>query len=154
MVFSWQLAVGKKQLTIQVSRFQFKPMIKILSAEQLREVDRYTIGHKPIKSSDLMECASIAFCDELVKMVHEDSTLYIFCGPGNNGGDGLAIARIAEETFNKIYVFILSSEKYSDNFEKMLRRLKKWGDSKIRYIESESDFPAIEKKKKEDESKE
>src|SRR5881227_1585793 len=129
-------------------------MIKILSAEQLREADHYTIEHEPIKSSDLIECAAKAFCEQLVKLVHENSTLYIFCGPGNNGGDGLAIARIAEETFSKIHVFILSSEKYSDDFEKMLRRLKKWSDSKIKYIESENDFPAIEKKKKEDESKE
>ncbi|HYV92110.1 MAG TPA: NAD(P)H-hydrate dehydratase [Chitinophagales bacterium] len=129
-------------------------MIKILSAEQIREADRYTIEHEPIKSTDLMECAARAFCTELVKLVHEDSILYVFCGPGNNGGDGLAIARIAEETFNKIHVFILSSEKYSDDFEKMLKRLKKWSDSKIRYIETENDFPSIEKKKKNDGPKE
>lgn len=132
-------------------------MIKILSADQIRKADQYTIEHESIRSCDLMERAAKAFCRALGKLIDEDAVLYIFCGPGNNGGDGLAIARIAEETYSRVYVFILSSpkesvrtEKYSDDFLKMLKRLKKWSDSRIRYIESESGFPAIQKKQKKD----
>lgn len=125
-------------------------MIKILSAEQIREADRYTIERELIRSCDLMERAAKAFCQKLGKLIDENAVLYIFCGPGNNGGDGLAIARIAEETYGKVHVFILPSQKYSDDFLKMLKRLKKWSDSRIRYIETENDFPAIEKKPKKD----
>ena len=123
-------------------------MIKILSAEQIRATDQYTIERRLIRSSDLMEYAAKAFCKTLGKLIDEDAVLYIFCGPGNNGGDGLAIAAIAEETYSKVHVYILASEKYSDDFLKMLKRLKKWSDSKIRYIESENDFPDIQKKQK------
>ena len=86
-------------------------MIKILSSEQIRAADQWTIERELIRSCDLMERAAKAFCRELEKLVDEEAVLYIFCGPGNNGGDGLAIARIAEETYSKVHVFILSSEK-------------------------------------------
>ncbi|MCY7408808.1 MAG: NAD(P)H-hydrate dehydratase [Chitinophagales bacterium] len=123
-------------------------MLPILTSQQIRNADQYTIEHEPIKSSDLMEYAAKEFCNELEQLSDKDAALYIFCGPGNNGGDGLAIARIAEESFRKVSIFILASQKYSDDFEKMLKRQKKWGDSKLRYIENEKDFPSFQSKEK------
>ncbi|MCG8311295.1 MAG: NAD(P)H-hydrate dehydratase [Cytophagales bacterium] len=68
--------------------------MKILSAEQIREADKYTIENEPIKSIDLMERASRAFVLWFESNFNRDRNVYIFCGTGNNGGDGMAIGRI------------------------------------------------------------
>lgn len=69
-------------------------MMKILSVAQIRELDRYTIEHKPITSIDLMERACQAFVDWFVTRFYPDKSVLIVCGTGNNGGDGLGIARL------------------------------------------------------------
>jgi NAD(P)H-hydrate epimerase len=69
-------------------------MQKILSVSQIRSADQYTIRNEPITSIDLMERASLAFVDEFVKHVLPEQYISLICGPGNNGGDGLAIARL------------------------------------------------------------
>ncbi len=71
--------------------------MKLLSSQQLQETDAYTIRHEPIASIDLMERASIAFVEAFLKQIQavdHDAHVSIFCGTGNNGGDGLAIARL------------------------------------------------------------
>ena len=67
--------------------------MKILSADQTREADRVTIESEPIASIDLMERAAKAVVDRLQIVFEDDISFVIFCGKGNNGGDGLAIAR-------------------------------------------------------------
>lgn len=68
---------------------------KILTAEQTRAADAYTIANEPIRSIDLMERASLAFVEYLrEELALEKHKIVILCGTGNNGGDGLAIARI------------------------------------------------------------
>jgi hydroxyethylthiazole kinase-like uncharacterized protein yjeF len=68
--------------------------MKIFSAAQIREADEFTIEHEPIKSINLMERASRAFADWFEVNFDKSRCVYIFCGTGNNGGDGLAIARM------------------------------------------------------------
>ena len=68
--------------------------MKIFSTSLTRELDNYTIENEPINSIDLMERASIEFVKLLKKEVSSQQRVYIFAGPGNNGGDALAIARI------------------------------------------------------------
>jgi NAD(P)H-hydrate epimerase len=68
--------------------------MKLFTVEQIRAWDAYTIAHEPISSIDLMERAATAFTDWLLEHVRQPNGLtYVFCGTGNNGGDGLAIAR-------------------------------------------------------------
>ncbi len=69
-------------------------MLKILSAHQTRELDQFTIEHEPIAPIDLMERACRCFVDWYVSNFREDNKVGIVCGPGNNGGDGLGIARL------------------------------------------------------------
>ncbi len=69
-------------------------MAKILSVDQIRAADRYTIEHEPISSIDLMERASQAFVHWFINKFATDQIVTIYCGIGNNGGDGLAIARL------------------------------------------------------------
>ncbi len=68
--------------------------LKILSVNQIREFDAYTIQHEPVKSIDLMERAAGECYKWLSKRVTGIRTFRIVCGMGNNGGDGLAIARM------------------------------------------------------------
>ena len=71
--------------------------MKIASAAQIRALDKATIEKEPITSYDLMERASKTFCDWFADNFSEDLPVWIFCGTGNNGGDGLAIARIFQK---------------------------------------------------------
>ena len=67
--------------------------MRILDAESMRQVDRSAIDEFGIPSLVLMENAAIGLADALADNFPEATTVYIFCGPGNNGGDGLALAR-------------------------------------------------------------
>ena len=67
--------------------------MKILSKNQTRLLDEYTIAHEPILSIDLMERASQAFLRSFALLYNHTYKIIIFCGTGNNGGDGLAVAR-------------------------------------------------------------
>ena len=68
--------------------------MKILSAEQIREADKFTIENEPIPSIDLMERAADTIYWELMgPLAFTNQAVKIFCGIGNNGGDGIVIAR-------------------------------------------------------------
>ena len=71
----------------------------ILSAAQIRESEEFTMSNEPIMAIDLMERAGCAFTEFLMRDVNifHYSEIIIFCGPGNNGGDGLVIARYLSE---------------------------------------------------------
>jgi NAD(P)H-hydrate epimerase len=68
--------------------------MKVLSVSQIRELDAYTIANEPVSSFDLMERAGCACADWILDHFSEVRNAFILCGTGNNGGDGLVIARI------------------------------------------------------------
>jgi hydroxyethylthiazole kinase-like uncharacterized protein yjeF len=95
--------------------------MKVLSADQIRKADVYTILHEPISSIDLMERAA-SNCFEKLISIYPDHKFLVLCGPGNNGGDGLALSRMLFSSGRSIKVFLLESEKYSaDNLENQSR---------------------------------
>ena len=110
-----------------------KPFMKILSSEEMRQADAYTIAHKPIKSIDLMERAAKEcvgwFTSSPALLPREKGakrTAIIFCGLGNNGGDGLAIARLLAAKKFKVEVYIIRySDTCSADFLINEKRLKK-----------------------------
>ena len=69
-------------------------MDKLLDSEQVRTLDRYTIREIGIPSPVLMERAALSCAEELLKDADKDSRILCICGTGNNGADGIAIARI------------------------------------------------------------
>lgn len=117
--------------------------MKILSVQQVREWDAYTIAHEPITSIDLMERAAAAVFNWINVNLSRPPVFYIFCGPGNNGGDGLALARMLHTAGKKVKVFTLSSERYAPDFNTNLRRLEIL-DVPVTDIQSVDDFPVIE----------
>ncbi len=68
--------------------------MKILSTEQIRLADNYTIENEPILSVNLMERAGKTCFNWIIKNFNNDFSFKIFVGQGNNGGDGLVIARL------------------------------------------------------------
>ena len=70
-------------------------MIPILNKEQINDVDNHTIRYETINSNSLMERAGTN-CYKFIKneiIKNTPHSIHIFCGVGNNGGDGLVVAR-------------------------------------------------------------
>lgn len=111
--------------------------MKILSVEQIRRADAYTIQHEPIASIDLMERASRAFVSWFCENIEtEGGKVKIVCGLGDNGGDGLAIARMLQPLGYDLEVYVVKySDKTSENFQINLKRLER--QLTINYIENE-----------------
>ncbi len=68
--------------------------MKLFSAQELKEWDAFTVQHEPIASIDLMERAATACMPHILPHAIAATQVHILCGPGNNGGDGLVIARL------------------------------------------------------------
>jgi ADP-dependent NAD(P)H-hydrate dehydratase / NAD(P)H-hydrate epimerase len=99
-------------------------MPKILSAEQIKAWDAYTIQHEPISSIDLMERACRSFVEWFVARFDSAHSIGIVCGTGNNGGDGLGIARMLHEWNYQVKVWIVKgSVPESEDFKKNKLRL-------------------------------
>lgn len=115
-------------------------MLKILSAEQQRSLDQYSIENEPISSTELMERAALQ-CSNFLKSTTEAGTnFHIFCGSGNNGGDGLAIARQLYQAGKSCSVYLLKEEG-SEDFNSNLQRWKNIKDSSTTLLNSTADFP-------------
>ena len=100
--------------------------MKILSAKQVHEADNFTIQKYGITSDMLMERAA----DQVFNWIHSrlqgnPIKIHVFCGIGNNGGDGLAVARMLKEHDYNVVVYVVNySEKRSKDFLINLDRLK------------------------------
>lgn len=82
--------------------------MKILFSPQIREADQYTIRQEPVVSIELMERAATAFVQWFEWRFQDTSQeVAIACGTGNNGGDGLAIARLLYHRFYPVSVFLM-----------------------------------------------
>jgi len=115
----------------------------IFSASQIRAWDEYTILHEPIASIDLMERASVACYQWLLKYRNTDTSFVVFCGKGNNGGDGLAIARLLAESDHTVTVYILEfGHKGTDDFQANLARLH-GTRATIKFIPAEENIPVL-----------
>lgn len=85
--------------------------MRILSTEAMREVDRVAIEEIGIPSLVLMENAAIGVVDAIGEVYEEAESAAIFCGPGNNGGDGLAIARHLAIRGYDVQVFLVAGRR-------------------------------------------
>ena len=90
--------------------------MKIFTSAQIHELDKYTIEHEPIKSIDLMERAAKAITQAITDIWSTATPIVVFAGPGNNGGDALAVARmLIERNYDvKIWLFNISGHLSED----------------------------------------
>lgn len=100
-------------------------MLKILTTSQIKALDSHTIQQEPIASIDLMERACSAFTSWFTANFGNDKTVGIVCGTGNNGGDGLGIARLLNAQGYRVKVWIVrGSMSESDDFKVNLERVR------------------------------
>src|SRR5687768_2936459 len=104
--------------------------LRILSTRQIRELDAHTIRTEPVASIDLMERASRAFVDWFTLKVETTRKIAVVCGTGNNGGDGLAIARMLYEWGYHVKVWIVeggvaASDDFKVNLERLPQKINK-----------------------------
>lgn len=82
--------------------------MKIFTSAQIHELDRYTIEHEPIKSIDLMERAAKAITHAITEEWTTHTPVVVFAGPGNNGGDALAVARLLINEGYKVKTYLFN----------------------------------------------
>src|SRR5690606_4786513 len=98
--------------------------MKILSAAQLREADQFTISRENLAPGAILERAAQAFTNWFVNHCGREKEIAIFCGPGNNGGDGLAVARLLSERNSLVRTFLPETDSvFSEDFKLNLNRL-------------------------------
>ena len=116
--------------------------MKVFTVAQVRAWDQFTIARQPISSLDLMERASVAFVDWFCAHFDNQKQIVVFCGMGNNGGDGLAIGRllVQKEYTLKIYV-VKHTDSSSPDFEANLQRLPP--HTLVSFVENATDIPAL-----------
>ena len=117
--------------------------MEIFSAEQIRAWDEYTMQHEPIASIDLMERAAASCFSWLEKAGYPGRNFSIYCGKGNNGGDGLALARMLSALECTVTVYILEFGHIgTDDFQANLARLHPT-PVEVRFIQGEEHFHPV-----------
>ena len=114
--------------------------MEILSPEQIRLCDLQYLDYKGVESIDLMENAALALKNELVLRFSKESVFQILCGTGNNGGDGLALARLLKADGYKVEVEVFRfSDKASKDFTLNFEKLKS-GEISFNEYSNSNDF--------------
>jgi len=119
--------------------------MKVFETGQIREIDEYTIRQEPVASVDLMERAAMGCVGWLSSHLQPTDNIKVFSGPGNNGGDGWAIARLmADRGYDHIRLYLLQiSRIISADSVINRKRLEEQNKVPIFEISSEADFPYI-----------
>jgi len=120
--------------------------MKLYSAEQIYKADQISIKKEEIGSNELMERAALQLFNWMhLRMQGAQVKIHLFCGIGNNGGDGIALARHLLDHGYNIEVYVINySEKRSKDFLINMERLK---DRKIwpNFMNANGELPEIHK---------
>lgn len=121
--------------------------MKIFTSSQIKELDNYTIEHEPIKSIDLMERAARVLTRAITERWSPTVPIVVFAGPGNNGGDALAVARMLIEKDYQVQTFLfnISGHLSADCAENKHRLCDKKGRPLLTEVTQEFDPPQLEK---------
>jgi NAD(P)H-hydrate epimerase len=119
--------------------------MKIFSTEQIKSWDAHTIDSDPIDSLALMERAGNVFVKWFTEQFpNKEIPVYVFCGNGNNGGDGFVISRLLHQESYQVNVIVQAqlSKRSKDN-QTNLDALQKLNHLKISTISNSEDFPPV-----------
>jgi NAD(P)H-hydrate epimerase len=118
--------------------------MKLFRSDQIKQIDERTIEDEPITSIDLMERAAGQVFRWYIQRFERTRRIFIFAGPGNNGGDGLALARmLASNRYETEVHYVEFTEKTSDDWKKNLNRLKSETQVPLYYLKDIDRFPVI-----------
>ena len=98
--------------------------MKFFSTSQIRELDKFTIENEPIASIDLMERAALAIANKYIELFSSDFPVCVIAGPGNNGGDALAVARLLLQRGYHVTCILLAAGSLSADCKVNHRRLE------------------------------
>ena len=84
--------------------------MKIFPTLSVKKLDAYTIEHEPVAEIDLMERASEALAQEICSRFSPEMPFVVFAGPGNNGGDALAVSRLMAERGYRLSVYLFNTK--------------------------------------------
>jgi len=119
--------------------------MKIFRSEQIRQIDELTIRNEPVASVDLMERAALKLFEWYIERFPRSRRILIFAGPGNNGGDGLALARmLAKDRYETELFYLHFSETTSADWKINRERVKKETSVPFSVIETVEQFPRTE----------
>ena len=82
--------------------------MKIFTSAQIKELDKFTIENEPISSLNLMERAAQTMTRAITELWASSTPIVVFAGPGNNGGDALAIARLLAEQGYQVVAYLFN----------------------------------------------
>lgn len=117
---------------------------KTVTAAQMQAYDKYTIETIGIPSAVLMERAALSIVDTMAAGDFDLSRVLVVAGVGNNGGDGLAIARILHQKGITVEVLLLGDEKnLSANNQQQLAIARKYNVKIGRNVRDFRDYSVI-----------
>jgi len=117
---------------------------KILSSEQVKGIDQYTISNEPIASIDLMERAAGTVFQWILNHYENTKKVKVFVGPGNNGGDGLAVSRmLAGKKYSVSVYWVKFTENCSKDWGINFQRIKDQGIANVEILSSTDNKPQI-----------
>ena len=122
--------------------------MKLLTGAQFKELDQYTIERESISSLDLMERAATAVAEELTQRWDRSTHFYIFAGPGNNGGDALAVARMLTEKGYQTTIYLFNiNESLNEECAFNKECLPEQNNIKFYEVHNQFTFPNIDPQK-------
>ncbi|MEQ1746202.1 MAG: NAD(P)H-hydrate dehydratase [Saprospiraceae bacterium] len=119
--------------------------MKLFDTNQTRAWDAHTMEHEPIASVGLMNRAATAFADWFVSCWPDtERPVWVFAGTGNNGGDGVAVARLLHQRFYAPKVFVCAfGRKHSADFDAQVSALPPHGAVDVHWLRSPDELPAV-----------
>jgi ADP-dependent NAD(P)H-hydrate dehydratase / NAD(P)H-hydrate epimerase len=122
-------------------------MMKLFRGDQIKQIDAHTISEEPVSSVDLMERAALQLLKWFLVKFDRSERIFIFAGPGNNGGDGLALARLLSVNgYETVVWYIDFTETTSDDWKINLKRLGNETNVRVNYLKNAEQFPVISEK--------
>jgi NAD(P)H-hydrate epimerase len=118
--------------------------MKLFTTKQISALDKYTIENEPVSDIDLMERASLQITGWLANRFSTENKMVFFAGPGNNGGDAMAIARQLADLDFICEVWLVNSGKELKGSPAInWQRLEEQGKVKLSWLTEMNDFPEI-----------
>lgn len=119
-------------------------IMKILTAQQIKALDRENITQFDTPSIELMERASGVLCERLCEEYDTNTPFMVFAGPGNNGGDGLALSRMLGQKGYDVEVYLFNTRSaLSDDCQTNKERLLETDGARLHEITTQFDLPKL-----------